>query len=99
MDRKTLMLELKGLSRVVDTDVRYLIIKRRILLELSDDYALQNPFFCLVDEIEGDLAGAVKRKSFDKLSTEERTAFLADWRKMRPDEQFDYLDRYVGVIK
>ena len=99
MDRQTLMLELKGLSRVIDADVRNLIIKRRIVSELSDNYEPQNPFFSLLDEIEDTLADAVQRKSFDNLSSEERTVFLAEWRKMQPHEQLRYLDEYIGASK
>jgi hypothetical protein len=97
MDRRTLMLELKGLSRVIDADVRHLITKRRVIAELSDSYEPQNPFFSLLDEIEDTLSEAVQRKIFENLSVEERSAFLTDWRKMPPHEQLRYLDDYIGA--
>jgi hypothetical protein len=97
MDKRTLMLELKGLSRVIDADVRHLITKRRIIAELSDSYEPQNPFFSMLDEIEDTLAEAVQRKIFENLSLEERSAFLIDWRQMPPYEQLHYLDDYIGA--
>ncbi|EAQ05991.1 hypothetical protein [Yoonia vestfoldensis] len=97
MDKRTLMLELKGLSRVIDADVRHLITKRRVIAELSDSYEPQNPFFSLLDDVEDTLSEAVQRKIFENLSAEERSAFLADWRKMPPHEQLRYLDDYIGA--
>lgn len=97
MDRQTLMLELKGLSRVVDANLRQLIIKRRIVAELADTYEPENPFLHLLDEIEGTLTETMQRNTFEKLSGEERKAFAADWLKMRPDQQLRYLDEYIGA--
>ena len=38
MDRQTLMLELKGLSQVVNADVRDLVYKRQAVSTLADQY-------------------------------------------------------------
>lgn len=83
MDKETLFLELKGLSRVVDDEVRNLAYQRRVVLELADRYEPVNPYWVLLDEIEVDLMEAVQHGIFDNLSEGEQKAFTAQWKTMR----------------
>ena len=95
MDRQALMLELTGLSRVVDEEVRNLAYKRRAVLELADRYEPVNPYWVLLDEIEGDLMEAVQHGIFDNLSEGERHAFTAQWKTMRRDEQLTCIEKVI----
>ena len=95
MDKQTLILELIGLSRVVDSDVRNLIYKRHAVTELADTYEPENPFLVLLDDIEAKLIETVHHSIYVNLSEEERQAFTVQWRTMLPDQQLRYLDQYV----
>jgi len=95
MDKKTMMLELKGLSRVVGHDVRDLIYKRCAVTELADNYEPENPFLHMLDKLDEQLVERVELSIFEHLSKDERRAFLAQWSEMRPDEQLQFLERYV----
>ena len=86
MDKKTLMLELKGLSRVVDRDVRGLIFKRSAIKELSNAYEPINPFETLLDVVEDELGMTVQHNIYAKLSDGERIAFRNQWEQMRAHE-------------
>ena len=96
MDKHTLMLELKGLSRVVDGDVRGLIFKRSAIKELSDAYEPVNPFETLLDVVEDELGLAIQHNIFAKLSDGERTAFRNQWEQMRAHEQLRCLEQYCN---
>ncbi len=95
MDKQTLILELIGLSRVVDGSVRNLVYKRHAVAEMADSYEPENPFLVLLDNIEAELMEATQNSIFANLSTDERRAFTAQWTAMRPEQQLSYLDRYV----
>jgi ABC-type branched-subunit amino acid transport system ATPase component len=95
MDRETLLLELKGLSRVVDDEVRNLAYKRRAVLELADLYEPVNPYWVLLDEIEADLMEAVQHGIFDNLSEGEQQAFTAQWKNMRRDQQITCIEKVI----
>lgn len=95
MDKQTLILELIGLSRVVDSDVRDLIYKRRVVTEMADAYEPENPFLPLLDDIEAKLIETVHHSIYVNLSEDERQAFTVQWRTMLPHEQLRYLDQYV----
>ena len=95
MDKQTLILELIGLSRVVDSDVRDLIYKRRVVTEMADAYEPENPFLPLLDDIEVKLIETVHHSIYVNLSEDERQAFTVQWRTMLPHEQLRYLDQYV----
>ena len=95
MDKQTLILELIGLSRVVNGDVRNLVYKRHAVSEMADSYEPVNPFLVLLDEIDEALMAATQNSIFANLSQDERRAFLAQWGEMQPYEQLSYLDRYV----
>ncbi len=95
MDKQTLILELIGLSRVVDGDVRNLVYKRHAVAEMADSYEPVNPFLMLLDEIDKALVAATQNSIFANLSHDERRAFLAQWGEMKPYQQLSYLDRYV----
>ena len=95
MDKQTLILELIGLSRVVDSDVRDLIYKRHVVTEMVDAYEPENPFLTLLDDIEARLIDTVHHSIYVNLSEEERQAFTVQWRTMLPDQQLRYLDQYV----
>lgn len=95
MDRQTMMLELTGLSRVVSSDVRDLVYKRRAVTELVDSYQPVNPFLNALDDVEAQLMEAVQHSIYLHLSKEERQAFMDHWREMPPDLQLDFLDDYV----
>lgn len=95
MDRQTLMLELKGLSRLVDEEVRNLAYKRRAVMELADRYEPVNPYWVLLDEIEAELMAAVHHSIFDKLSDGERQAFTAQWKTMRRDQQITCIEKVI----
>lgn len=96
MDKQTMMLELKGLSRVVNKDVTNLVLKRRVIEELADGYEPLNPFFAMMDTVEDELSDMVQRNIFEHLSEGERTAFRSQWNEMRPDQQMSYLNSYVA---
>ena len=95
MDKQTLILELIGLSRVVDSDVRDLIYKRHVVTELVDAYEPENPFLTLLDKIEAALLEVTQHSIYTNLSKDERHAFVAQWDTMLPHEQLRYLDQYV----
>lgn len=95
MDKETLMLELKGLSRVVSKDVRGVVHKRRAVQELADSFEPVNPFLNMLDELEGQLIENIQLSVFKNLSEAERRAFLAQWSEMHPVEQLQFLDQYV----
>ena len=100
MDRKTLMLELKGLSQVVDPDIRDLVYQRRALTALADDYQQVNPFYDLLDILERDLSEAIESSIFKNLSREASRVFADEWKQMSEHQQFQYLEDYVrGVSK
>lgn len=98
MDRQTLMLELKGLSRVVDADVRDLVYRRSIVSKLADEYEPVNPFAEMVHDIEADLIHAIERAIHENLSQEERKVFAAQWHEMTTCQQFRYLEDYVRGV-
>ena len=95
MDRETLLLELKGLSRVVDEEVRNLAYKRRAVLELADRYEPVNPYWVLLDEIEADLMEAVQHGILDNLSEGEQQAFTAQWKTMHRDQQLACIEKVI----
>ena len=95
MDKQTMMLELKGLSRVVGSDVRDLVYKRCAVTELAGDYEPENPFLHMLDKLDEQLIERVELSIFQHLSKEERRAFLAQWSEMRLNEQLQFLERYV----
>ena len=95
MDKKIMMLELKGLSRVVDKEVRNLAYKRRAVLELADRYEPVNPYWVLLDEIEADLMEAVHHGIIDNLSDGERQAFTAEWKAMRRDLKITCIEKVI----
>ena len=100
MDKQTMMLELKGLSRVVSSDVRDLVYKRCAVTELADNYEPENPFLHMLDKLDEQLIERVELSIFEHLSKEERRAFLAQWSDIRPDEQMSFLENYVrGATK
>jgi hypothetical protein len=100
MDRQTLMLELKGLSQVVNADVRDLVYKRHAVSALADEYKAVNPFHDMLDQLESDLINAIDRSIFENLSREASSAFAAQWNQMSVYQQFQYLENYVrGVSK
>lgn len=100
MDKKTLMLELKGLSRVVDRDVRGLIFKRSAIKELSNAYEPINPFETLLDVVEDELGMTVQHNIYAKLSDGERIAFRNQWEQMRAHEQLRCLEQYCnGAVR
>ena len=96
MDKQTLMLELKGLSRVVSNDVRALIHKRRAVEELADSFEPVNPFLNMLDDLEEKLIEHVQLSVFTNLSEDERNAFVAQWSQIHPAEQLRFLDQYVA---
>ncbi len=95
MDRQTIMLELTGLSRVMSSDVRDLVYKRRAVTELADSYEPINPFLNVLDDVEAQLMEAVQHSIYIHLSNEERQAFMDQWREMPPHLQLGFLDDYV----
>ena len=95
MDKQTLILELIGLSRVVNSELRDLIYKRHVVTELADDYEPENPFLAQLDKIEAALLEVTQHNIYTNLSKDERRAFVAQWDTMLPHEQFRYLDQYV----
>ncbi|ARU00180.1 hypothetical protein LOKVESSMR4R_00847 [Yoonia vestfoldensis] len=100
MDRQTLMLELKGLSQVVNADVRDLVYKRHAVSTLADDYEAVNPFHEMLDHLESDLIGAIDLSIYENLSREAGSVFAAQWNQMSVYQQFQYLEDYVrGVSK
>jgi hypothetical protein len=100
MDRKTLMLELKGLSQVVNADVRDLVYKRHAVSALADEYEPVNPYHDVLDHLENDLIHAIDRSIFENLSREASNVFADQWNQMPVYQQFQYLEDYVrGVPK
>ncbi|MCV2875079.1 hypothetical protein OE810_02290 [Rhodobacteraceae bacterium XHP0102] len=95
MDRQTLMLELKGLSQVVDADVRDLVYKRHAVSALADEYEPVNPYHDMLDQLETDLIHAIDRSIFENLPREASNVFAAQWNQMSAYEQFQYLEDYV----
>ena len=100
MDRQTLMLELKGLSQVVNADVRDLVYKRHAVSTLADEYEPVNPYHDMLDQLETDLIHAIDRSIFENLSREASNVFADQWNQMSVYQQFQYLEDYVrGVSK
>ena len=100
MDRQTLMLELKGLSQVVDADVRDLVYKRHAVSTLADEYEPVNPYHDMLDQLETDLIHAIDRSIFENLSREASNVFADQWNQMSAYQKFQYLEDYVrGVSK
>ena len=100
MDRQTLMLELKGLSQVVNADVRNLVYKRHAVSALADEYEPVNPYHDVLDHLENDLIHAIDRSIHENLSREASRAFAGQWNQMSAYEQFQFLEDYVrGVSK
>ena len=100
MDRQTLMLELKGLSQVVNADVRDLVYKRQAVSTLADEYEAVNPFHDMLDHLESDLIHAIDRSIYENLSREAGSVFADQWNQMSVYQQFRYLENYVrGVSK
>lgn len=95
MDKETLLLELKGLSRVVDDEVRNLAYKRRAVLELADQYEPVNPYWVILDDVEADLMEAVDHSSLDNLSEGERKAFTIQWKTMRRDQKLSCIEKVI----
>lgn len=95
MDKQTMMLELKGLSRVVDHDVRRLVRRHMVLTELADDYEPVNPFLEPLDQAQWDLQDSLLRSMHCNLSESECAAFKVEWHAMRPTKQHKFLVRYV----
>ena len=95
MDRQTLMLELKGLSQVVNADVRDLVYKRQAVSTLADEYEAANPFYDMLDVLERDLSHAIDCSIFENLSREASTVFADQWKQMSVYQQFQYLEDYV----
>ena len=96
MDKHTMLLELKGLSRVVDWDVRRLVRRHMVLTELADDYEPVNPFLEPLDQAQWDLQDSLLRSMHCNLSDSECAAFKAQWQAMSPSEQYDVLVEHVG---
>jgi hypothetical protein len=100
MDRQTLMLELTGLSQVVNADVRDLVYKRHAVSALADEYEPVNPYHDMLDHLESDLIHTIDRSIHENLSREASSAFAAQWNQMSVYQQFQYLEDYVrGVSK
>ena len=100
MDRQTLMLELKGLSQVVNADVRDLVYKRHAVSGLADEYEPVNPYLDMLDQLETDLINAIDRSIFENLSREASNVFADQWNQMFVYQQFQFLEDYVrGVSK
>jgi hypothetical protein len=100
MDRQTLMLELKGLSQVVNADVRDLVYKRHAVSVLADEYEPVNPYLDMLDQLETDLINAIDRSIFENLSREASNVFADQWNQMFVYQQFQFLEDYVrGVSK
>ena len=95
MDRQTMMLELKGLSRVVDHDVRRLVRRHMVLTELADNYEPVNPFLEPLDQAQWDLQDSLLRSMHCNLSESEGAAFKTQWQAMGPTKQHKFLVRYV----
>jgi len=95
MDKQTMMLELKGLSRVIDHDVRRLVHQHIVLSELADDYEPVNPFLEPLDQAHWDLQDSLLRSMHCNLSESECAAFKAQWQAMGPTKQHEFLVRYV----
>ena len=95
MDKQTLILELIGLSRVVNSELRDLIYKRHIVTELADDYEPVNPYLVELDKIEAALLEVTQHNIYTNLSKDERRAFIVQWETMLPHEQLRYLDQYA----
>lgn len=95
MNKHTMMLELKGLSRVVDWDVRRLVRRHIVLTELADGYEPVNPFLEPLDQAQWDLQDSLLRSVHCNLSESECAAFKAQWQAMGPTKQHAFLVRYV----
>jgi hypothetical protein len=95
MDKQTLILELIGLSRVVNADLRHLIYKRIALADLADRYEPVNPFDAELDVIEEQIDHSVKANIFRNLSAEERQAFISRWDGIQRHQQIAFLQNYV----
>jgi len=88
-------LELKGLSQVVNADVRDLVYKRHAVSTLADEYEAVNPFHDMLDVLESDLSHAIDRSTFENLSREASTVFAEQLKQMSVYQQFQYLEDYV----
>ena len=96
MDKETMMLELVGLSRVVDGEVRELIHKSYVLGNLADKYEPINPFIELAEDADTMLRMALDHAIFRNLSADERTAFLKQWKAIPTNRQMTILAGHVG---
>lgn len=95
MDKQTMMLELKGLSRVIDHDVRRLVHQHIVLSELADDYEPVNPFLDSLDQTGWHLHDSILRSMHRNLSDGECAAFKAQWQAMSPSEQYAVLVKHI----
>lgn len=95
MDKQIMLLELKGLSRVVDHEVRKLVRRHMVLTELADDYEPVNPFLEPLDQAQWDLQDSLLRSMHCNLSESECSAFKSQWQAMGPTKQHEFLVRYV----
>lgn len=95
MNRERLMLELTGLSRVINKEVRNLVYKRQVVEDLAYNYEPENPFLSALDEVDAQLREQVEQSIFENLGKEERKAFLAQWSQMHPQKRIQFLEFYV----
>ena len=95
MDKATMMLELTGLSRVLDKATKLLALKLEAVQDLADNYEQTNPLHLQLDDLEAELQQQIEVSAHQHLSKEEARAFFAQWRKMDVYQQTRLIKRYL----
>jgi hypothetical protein len=95
MDKATMMLELTGLSRVLDKATKLLALKLEAVQQLAEAYEQTNPFHDQFYDLEVELQQQIEVSAHKHLSNEEARAFFAQWYKMDVYQQTRLIKRYL----